>query len=154
MSDHSLSISSDNPVDYHCSTKYRPRVGGIILDNNYNLLIVKGKISNKWSLPKGALEFKENYIDGAIREIHEETGLKLTIINNDNHIPFWRINKGIIFLFHLNKYTPQLNPIDTNEIVSAKWLNLENINDVNHVLNTSNKMLSIAINKLRKKLYF
>ena len=38
------------------SSKYhkRYRVGGIILDPEDNLLVVLGRYSNKWSLPKGA----------------------------------------------------------------------------------------------------
>lgn len=48
--------------------------GGIIVKDN-KVLFQRRSDNNKWSLIGGILELNETYLDGAIREIKEETGL-------------------------------------------------------------------------------
>lgn len=60
-----------------------PRVGlGILVINNQNkLLLGKRKGAHgaaKWAPPGGHLEFGESFEDCAIREVFEETGLKVS----------------------------------------------------------------------------
>jgi 8-oxo-dGTP pyrophosphatase MutT (NUDIX family) len=40
-------------------------------------LLVKGRQSNKWSFPKGHRNRGELAIDCALRELHEETGIRI-----------------------------------------------------------------------------
>lgn len=48
--------------------------GGIILKNN-KILLQRRSDNNEWGLVGGLLELDESYLDAAIREIKEETGL-------------------------------------------------------------------------------
>ncbi len=50
--------------------------GGVVEKNNKILLIYRLK---KWDLPKGKLEKKEGAKLGAVREVEEETGVKVTL---------------------------------------------------------------------------
>ena len=46
--------------------------GGLVVNNDKFLFIYK---NNKWDLPKGKIEEKENSEKAALREVSEETGL-------------------------------------------------------------------------------
>ena len=56
-------------------------VDGVIIKEEEILLIkrIKNPFKNKWALPGGYVEYNEKVEDAAIREIFEETGLKVEI---------------------------------------------------------------------------
>lgn len=56
----------------------RPAAAVAILDND-KVLMLKRRDSGKWTLPGGTLELTESLIDCAIREVQEESGLKISI---------------------------------------------------------------------------
>ena len=66
------------------SRRYPPRpvlgVGGIILDGSKVLLVERGKppLVGYWSIPGGVVETGERLEDALVREVWEETGLKVT----------------------------------------------------------------------------
>lgn len=49
--------------------------GGLVLNKNGNVLMMYRK--KKWDLPKGKIEKNEDIKTGAIREVEEETGVKV-----------------------------------------------------------------------------
>ena len=57
-------------------------VGAIILHENRVLLIQRGQepLKGEWSLPGGALELGETLEDGVCREVLEETGLQVEVL--------------------------------------------------------------------------
>lgn len=57
------------------------KTAGIIIFKDCKVLLVKhsdrsGHIGGKYGIPAGRVNDSETYIDAAIRELHEETGLK------------------------------------------------------------------------------
>ena len=127
----------------------RVRVGGIVLDSNNNLLIVYGRESQKWSLPKGALDNgDETYFEGALREIYEESGLKLRPPSNIKSPQRWSINKALIYLLKVPGHCPKTKPKDTNEVLKTNWLDLNNRHRVEEIKRESNKMLIAAIDRI------
>ncbi len=55
-------------------------VGGIVVRDNRVVLVRRGQPprQGEWSIPGGMLELGEKLRDGIVREIEEETGLKVT----------------------------------------------------------------------------
>ena len=65
--------------NYHQYLNPSPGVAVLIIKNG-SILIGKRKNGNeKWSLPCGFIEYNENYLNAAHREVLEETGLKIQI---------------------------------------------------------------------------
>jgi len=59
----------------------KPAVSVILQNNEKKILVLKRKDNNKWTLPGGTLEFGENLTSCAVREIKEETGLNIEILD-------------------------------------------------------------------------
>ncbi|ALC49589.1 CG8128 [Drosophila busckii] len=56
-------------------------VGGLVVNDQQQVLVVSDRyamIPNSWKLPGGYVEPRENFIDAAIREVQEETGICTT----------------------------------------------------------------------------
>lgn len=99
-------------------------VGGVVEKDGKYLLVqeAKEKCYKKWNIPAGHLEKNELLIDGAKREIKEETGCDVEIneicaIENKNFEG--DIFIGVVFKTKLLKDDIKY---DTNEILDVKWL--------------------------------
>lgn len=57
----------------------------VVNPDNRKLLLVKHKEYNKWLQPGGHIENNETPEEAAIREVYEETGIKITLIGE--HFP-------------------------------------------------------------------
>lgn len=55
--------------------------GGIVWNENNELLMIYRR--GHWDLAKGKIEVKEKIIDGAVREVEEETGVKIKSVNEN-----------------------------------------------------------------------
>jgi ADP-ribose pyrophosphatase YjhB (NUDIX family) len=58
-------------------------VGGIVLDADRVLLVKRGRepLKGIWSIPGGKLELGETLRDGVRRELHEEVGLDVEVLD-------------------------------------------------------------------------
>ena len=55
---------------------------GVIIQNKAGeILLQKRSDSNKWGIPGGMLDYGESAEEAAIREVHEETGVDVAIID-------------------------------------------------------------------------
>ena len=101
------------------------RCGAIIMDSDKNILIVQNH-SGIWSIPKGHQSHrKEPYSVCAMREVYEETGLKLKITRNFKQIEVGNI---VYYLIVLNDfYKKFIKTRDTDEIKQMTWINISDI---------------------------
>jgi 8-oxo-dGTP diphosphatase len=93
--------------------------------NNTEVLLVKRADNNKWCIPGGHLENKENSIDAAIREIKEETNLNLNKKNLFlvDQIDDEKINNNIYAVLE-EDYNQEKADSDAKE---AKWFDVEKL---------------------------
>jgi 8-oxo-dGTP pyrophosphatase MutT (NUDIX family) len=99
-----------------------------ILAPELEILLVEGKRKTyQFSFPKGKKNKKECTLDAAKRELYEETGLRETdyeIYPDKYYIEYRTDTNQPHICYYMAKMINQdaeLCPIDTKEIVSAKW---------------------------------
>jgi len=58
-------------------------VGGVVIENGRALLIKRGSepLLGQWSIPGGTLELGESLLEGVARELLEETGLQVKVLD-------------------------------------------------------------------------
>ena len=79
----------------------------------------------QWGLPKGKIEYKESYAKCANREVLEETGLKINVLNNMFKV---KIMNSYYFPIIVDKNT--LIPNDITEIKYANWFEISTLNNI------------------------
>lgn len=100
-------------------------VGGLVVEDNKMVVVKESKqhIEGLWNLPVGGLEDNEKIIDGAIREIEEETGLEIDIegligVYQNPERPSGQNAVKFIFLAH-----PRSGELQKpNDLKQVKWI--------------------------------
>ena len=126
-------LSSLNSVEIEkINCLYEKSCGAIIVykdknsDNSYKVLLVRNNNGRNYSFPKGHVEKGETEEQTAIREIKEETGLDVEIVDSfrevSDYCPFGNIKKRVVF-FMAQAFTDKV-VIQKEEIDSYKWVDL------------------------------
>lgn len=128
---------------YKKEEKKQPlKCGAIILNSNLDkVVLIKNNYLNllgieKYGLPKGHININESLSHCAMRELYEETGIRIKI---NSSIPKIKINNTYYFLLILNEELT-LKPVDKKEICDAKWIFITNLNNLN--LNRETKIFA------------
>jgi 8-oxo-dGTP pyrophosphatase MutT (NUDIX family) len=113
-------------------SSYKPRhqkvYGCICISSNDRILLVKGKLSGKWSIPKGHMEQCETDIQCALRELREETG----IIPADTYSSYKKFSAGGYFIFYMNDEPTPLSSCNyTEEIEEVGWFYVNELSTLN-----------------------
>lgn len=66
-------------TEYERALGVRPSVSAVILDGPSRLLLQLRSDGGQWGLPGGSVEIGESVTDATIREVHEETGLRVAV---------------------------------------------------------------------------
>jgi ADP-ribose pyrophosphatase YjhB (NUDIX family) len=108
--------------------------GGVVI-NEYDEVIVVNQGRNSWSLPKGHIENNETELEAAIREIHEESGVKnLELIKTLGSYErcslddeSGKLKRRTFFLFKSPRQ--DLHPIDS-ENPEALWVHKDKVSEM------------------------
>lgn len=92
------------------------RVSKAIITHKGKLLLLLPKNKQKWHLPGGHIKKDETYIEGAKREVHEETALKVTALTS-----IYRHHNFELFFCK----TSSNNVILSSEHREFKWVDAE-----------------------------
>ncbi len=117
------------------SCLYEKSCGAIIIhkatDSNLKVLLVKNHNGRYWSFPKGHIEKGETEEETAIREIKEETGLDVEIVDSfrevSDYCPFGRIKKRVVF-FMAQTFSTDVK-VQKEEIDSYIWVDLFDVHN-------------------------
>lgn len=103
--------------------------GGVII-NGFNEVVIVFTDTKSWQFPKGTVEKGEEYLETAIREIKEETGLtdfeyvkELPVYNRVSTHEDDTIRYIHYFLFRTKKQA--LNP--SFEVTDCKWVPIDEV---------------------------
>jgi len=107
--------------------------GGVLINSNNQIYLVKKISRNEWGIPKGTVEQDEEVIDTAFRELREETGFKEIELfyKNPINITHYRFidketgkenNKYVTyFIFKTNESIPETTPFIEKEGLEGSW---------------------------------
>jgi 8-oxo-dGTP pyrophosphatase MutT (NUDIX family) len=117
--------------------------GVILFNSNNELCIVKGRDSNKYSLPKGKSEYTDTCAEQtALRECYEETGLRVTLGTDTI-----KLGPHCYYIVRMRDRTGyEASPRDTNEICEVKWVSYDELR------NTRPERLNQGLNRLVRTL--
>lgn len=107
------------------STSVIPKAGGIVFDEKREkILVIHRKKYNDYTLPKGKLEKDETYEQGAVREVVEETGFSVKILDFAgvfSYVVEDKISVIWFFTMQVSGETQTLSAEDIND-VTFEWL--------------------------------
>ena len=138
-------------------------------DKNYNTYVLANqrgtatdKEVGKWNLPVGFLDFNETCAQCAAREVFEETGVrvdasKLKLKNINSKPDGGSQDVGFRYLTTLSvtidQYPISTKNMEKNEVVVAKWINLEEIDNYTWAWNHRELIDEIATHVFGKDVF-
>lgn len=103
----------------------------LLRDHDERLLLVHQPPQPGWSLPGGLLNRREQPLDGAVREVREEIGVKLEPEALTPLVPNAQVNPRIqqvdlVFTATVDAATTRLT-VDQTEIADARWFPVDDL---------------------------
>lgn len=92
----------------------------------------RGK-SHVWALPKGHIDGRESEQEAAVREVREETGVRVSLDEKLGDIEYWfradgeRIHKSVAFF--LLQWASGAPMPQATEVEEAAWIDMESAHD-------------------------
>ncbi|QTC43861.1 NUDIX hydrolase [Bacillus sp. V3] len=107
----------------------------ICINERNEVLMVRGNDSDRWAVPSGGIEIGETSEDCCIREVREETGYDVRILEKLNVKEI--VLKGFEVQTHYFKVEKTGDSAGINDpdgtIVEAAWKSLSNLHDLDHM---------------------
>lgn len=108
---------------------YSIGVGGVVIHDNKVLLVrrIRGEDTGEWAIPGGFVEKKEKIEDAIVREVEEETSIKVKVkglIAVRNRL--YKDENSVYFIFLLNS-TTEKTVVEKSEVDKAKFFTLTEI---------------------------
>lgn len=128
--------------------------GGILEKDGKFLLVQENKTicKGKWNLPAGGLDRNESLIEGAKREIYEETGCEVEITGILEIVNEILEGMNIVCFFFDTKIISENIKADGEEISNVKWFTYEEIINMKDQLRADGYFLSTIKNKIDNKI--
>ena len=99
-------------------------VAGAVIDDEGRFLAIQRRDNDKWEIPGGILELRETPEEGVLREVLEETGVKVHVERLTG--VYKNMERGIIALvFRCSVISGR--PEETAEARSVAWLSADEI---------------------------
>tara|TARA_A100001015_G_C15010360_1_gene722768 strand:+ start:741 stop:1247 length:507 start_codon:yes stop_codon:yes gene_type:complete len=136
--------------------KYNKRKAGILLiyiDDNIPYFLLVQSRGRLWGVPKGTIDNNETFLDGAIRELREETNINLSPKEVVNYNRMY-INKKVLYFYNITEkgvHTPRVNCSINNDANSVAWISLSCLK---HNIFIGNMQITSHTKKILKRLNF
>ena len=130
-------------------------VGGII-EKDGKVLLVQEKQDEcygKWNIPAGHLDCNESIIEGAKREIKEETGCDVELTGVANIANRVLENDIFVQITFVGKVINETIKIDPEEILDVKWFDIDDVlNNMDNELRNLNFVKQLIKNLVDNKI--
>ena len=146
-----INVKKDFPK-YKLECLYESSCGAVVyrdIKGEVRYLLIKNKRSAHWGFPKGHIEPGETKQQTAVREVLEETGIHVKLINGFESVSKYKIEKVVsIFVGTTNDTSTCIQPEEIEDYIWLTYdralsiLKFENdkaiITEANHFLNENN----------------
>ena len=96
-------------------------VAGVTVSQEGQVLVIRRRDNGQWQAPGGVLELSETFEAGVVREIEEETGVRVEVERLTGI--YKNMSKGVVALvFRCRPLDKSSDPVPTAESVDAAWL--------------------------------
>ncbi|MED1203511.1 NUDIX hydrolase [Heyndrickxia acidicola] len=128
-----------------------------VVQENEVLMIKENKPSaiNKWNFPSGRIEQGEDILNAACREVKEETGYDVKILETTGVYNFISSSNHQVILFHfIAEIQGGFLKLEEDEIIDSKWISLSEIQNMkNEELRDSKVIRQIVEAMINKKFH-
>lgn len=117
---------TQNPI-IPTATNHTMGVGAVVIDDD-KLLVIKDRIWQKYKLPGGHIDDRENISTALIREVYEETGIKVefeSIVSLGHFSPGQFNESNLYVVCRAKPLSIEINIQDEDEIMEARWLEVD-----------------------------
>lgn len=118
----------------------------------YELLLIKHRSGGHWSFPKGHVESGEDELQTALREIKEETGLDVNLLDgfrrSVEYFPKPHVKKQVVYFLGHSRADDTVRRQE-EEISEYKWCLLERADEMvtfkndKHLINEAKRFLAV-----------
>lgn len=112
-------------VQHWPSERPKYRAGVVFIDYERKKVLIVQSYQVHWGFPKGSKMDSETFLDCAIRELMEETGIKILKEDVDSTIQLYNGTVKYYFVRYSDRFRIDLSVIDTTEITGIGWICLE-----------------------------
>lgn len=112
------------------------------------LLVIKDRIWQKYKLPGGHIDDRENISTALLREVYEETGVKVefdSIVSLGHFCPGQFNESNLYVICKATALTKEINIQDEEEIIEARWLEVDTFLSCENVHPYNKKIVQTAI---------
>ena len=112
------------------------KAGVIIHDKTQDKILIIQSRGNLWGFPKGSLKTNETFLECAIRELYEETGIKIQKQNFNTEKSIKIKSTNVYYYINMEQCNVniQKNIID-NDATGIGWVNINCIKKNNFIQN-------------------
>ena len=107
--------------------KHENSCGAIVFNNKIKKFLIVKMFNGNWGFPKGHIEECETEVETAIREVFEETGIKINIVSDKKYeikyVPNETTIKKVTFFIGITENEEVT--VDEQEIEAYKWCSYE-----------------------------
>ncbi|MDL2232826.1 NUDIX domain-containing protein [Ruminococcaceae bacterium OttesenSCG-928-L11] len=97
-----------------------------VKERRIQLLIIKHRMGGHWSFPKGHVENQETEVETALREVKEETGLSIRLLEGFreqvSYFPRPGVSKDVVYF--LGFASDSHTKMQEEEISALRWVDL------------------------------
>jgi 8-oxo-dGTP pyrophosphatase MutT (NUDIX family) len=127
------------------------KAGALLFDEAKNAVLLVQSRGNLWGISKGSLESGETPVDGAIREVREETGIDISTCDFSESVVIYNLST-YFFIKHSTCAVSVQDEIRGNDVTAVAWLRLSCLKTL--ITNQDIKLTKHAKIVLRKYLNF
>ncbi len=106
--------------------KHHVSVAGVVFDDERHVLLIRRRDTGAWEIPGGVLELDESIEAGLVREVEEETGIRVRPVRFSG--VYKNVARGVVALVYV------CAPVDgatrtSDESVAVEWVSVDEARD-------------------------